>query len=44
MTSTDPTKQNLRRCIELADYKIINNGSLEELKEKVEELIKSLLI
>jgi len=35
-TNTDPTKGNLRRCIELSDYKLTNNGTLEELHEQVE--------
>ena len=35
--------QQVRKCMELADHNIYNNGSLEELKEKVEDLIKNLL-
>lgn len=39
MTSTDTTKQNLKRCIDLADKRIVNDGSVEELKEQVEECL-----
>lgn len=39
MTSTDPNKQNLKTCIEIADIKITNNGSIEELRKDVEELL-----
>lgn len=39
MTSNDPNKQNISKCIEMSDYKIMNNGSLRELKEKVENII-----
>ena len=39
MNSMDPTKQNLRRCMELADYKIQNNGTLESLNKQVSEIV-----
>ena len=35
MNSNDPTKQNLRKCIEMADIRIENNGSIEELYEGI---------
>ncbi len=38
MESTDPNKQNLRACMEMADVKIITNGSLEELEKDVEQI------
>ncbi|MGV8168891.1 MAG: AAA family ATPase [Candidatus Nanoarchaeia archaeon] len=38
--SSDPNKQNLSACIELADHLIINNGSVEELKRKIERILK----
>lgn len=38
MFSTDPNKQNLSECIKLADYKIENNGSLDELHSRLEEI------
>jgi dephospho-CoA kinase len=39
MESMDPTKQNLRKCMELADYKIQNNGTLESLNKQVSKII-----
>lgn len=36
LTSTDPSTQNITACIALADIKIVNDGSLEELHEKLE--------
>jgi len=41
MTSTDPNKQNLGRCIELSDYVILNNGTLDELKVRVDQVINN---
>jgi dephospho-CoA kinase len=41
MTATDPNKQNLRRCIELADIRIENNGTVEDLYAKVEQTLQS---
>ncbi len=40
MESTDPNKQNLKKCIEMADFVIENNGTIEELNSKLEEIIK----
>lgn len=40
MESTDPNKQNLSQCIERADFVINNNGSLEELNEKIEKILQ----
>lgn len=42
MTSEDPNKQNLRACMEMADVKIINNGSLEGLERDVGEILKKI--
>ena len=36
MESTEPHEQNLGRCMALADVRLENNGSLEELKAAVE--------
>lgn len=41
MTSTDPNKQNLERCIELSDYIILNNGTLDELQIRVNNIINN---
>ncbi len=40
MHSHDPSKQNLSECIKRADYTLINNGTLEELHEKTEDLLQ----
>lgn len=42
MTSTDPNKQNLKRCIEISDYKFENNGTIEELHKKVKGVLNEL--
>ncbi|MCB0804266.1 MAG: AAA family ATPase [Bacteroidales bacterium] len=42
MDSTDPNKQNLRKCIEMADFVIRNNGSVNDLHREVEEILKQL--
>ena len=38
MNSNDPNKQNLRKCIEMADIRIENNGNLTQLYEQLEEV------
>ncbi|MFY0643512.1 MAG: AAA family ATPase [Bacteroidia bacterium] len=40
--NTDPTKGNLRRCIELSDYKFTNDGSLEELFTQVDTALEDI--
>lgn len=44
MESTDPNKQNLKKCIEIADFVINNDGTLEELNSKLEEILKIIKI
>ena len=39
MNSTDPNQQNLAACQELADFKLDNNHSFEELYTQVEEVL-----
>ena len=39
MNSTNPNAQNLQKCIEMADYKLLNNGSIEDLIRNFEEKI-----
>jgi dephospho-CoA kinase len=41
-TSNNPSNSNVRKCIELADYKFENNGTLEELKNKVEKVLEEI--
>lgn len=42
--SNDPTKQNLSRSIELADYKLINNTTREDLYLQIEGILKKIPI
>jgi len=42
MENTDPFKQNIKKCIELSDFKIDNSGTLKDLKEKVLSIIKNI--
>jgi len=39
MVSDDPNKQNLSACKKAADYVIENKGTIDELNQKVEELL-----
>ena len=39
MNSTDPNAQNIGKCIELADFKLWNNGTMEQLNRQVEEIL-----
>jgi dephospho-CoA kinase len=43
MQSNDINSQNLRLCIEMADYVVDNSGTIEELKEKVEEIWEKII-
>jgi len=42
MTSSDPNKQNLKKCIEMADFVVDNNGNISQLEAQVESFIKKL--
>lgn len=42
MQSDDPNKQNLRACIDLADYVFVNNGALEDLHREVDEVMQTI--
>jgi len=44
MNSDDPNKQNISKCIQLSDYKILNNGTIQELDEQLENAIRELKI
>lgn len=44
MTSTDPHHQNLRACIELADYLFRNDEDIPALFVQVEEVVSRLLL
>ena len=40
MNSTDPNKQNLRKCIEMADYVFNNDESIDDLYAEVERVLE----
>jgi len=42
MVSNDPAKQNINKCIKMADYKILNNGSFNELYQKIEVFLNKI--
>lgn len=42
MNNTDPNKQNLKKCIDLADFHIDNNGDREQLQAQIENIIQKL--
>jgi len=42
MESDNPTKQNLKECIKLADFKFMNNSTIEELYKKIDSTIEAL--
>jgi dephospho-CoA kinase len=42
MQSDDPNKQNIRKCIALADHIFMNNGTMEELHQQVDEVMKKI--
>jgi dephospho-CoA kinase len=44
MESLDPNAQNIGRCIELADFKLWNNGTMEQLNEQVVEVLKKIMM
>lgn len=39
MQSDDPTRQNITRCIEMADYRFNNNGTIKELLGRVKRVM-----
>jgi dephospho-CoA kinase len=42
MNSQDKGKQNLMKCIEMADIVILNNGTIEDLREKVKTYLETI--
>lgn len=42
MNSKDPNKQNLKKCIEMADFTLQNNGNLDDLLKEVEFIMKQI--
>ena len=43
MDNADPNKQNLRFCIEQADYRFDNNGTIGQLNEQVEQVLGQIM-
>jgi dephospho-CoA kinase len=39
MNSSDPNAQDLSKCIELADFRLRNNGTIEQLNKQTEEIL-----
>ncbi len=42
MESDDPTKQNIGKCIQMADYRVDNSGTREELYRQVDEVLEKI--
>jgi dephospho-CoA kinase len=42
MNSSDPNKQNLRKCIEMADHRFDNNGSINDLLQQVDKVLQKI--
>lgn len=42
LDSPDPAKQQLFRCISMADHRLDNSGSLEQLHKEIDELLATL--
>jgi len=42
MSSTDPNKQNLGKCIEMANFLLQNDESIEELNKKIERVLNEI--
>jgi len=42
MQLIDSTKGNIKTCMSMADFKIINNGSMKEIEEDVENILRRL--
>jgi len=42
LKNPDPSKQQLLECVSLAEYRLNNNGSVEELGKEIDALLKKL--
>jgi dephospho-CoA kinase len=42
MSSENPNEQNLAKCMEMADYRLLNNGTFEQLNRQVEEALTAI--
>lgn len=43
MDSVDPNKQNLRKCIAMADFTIVNNKDINYLNQQIEEIYDQII-
>jgi len=43
MNTTDPNKQNLSKCISMADFVFNNDGDIDSLNKKIEETLTNIL-
>jgi len=43
MTTIDPNKQNLEKCIRMADFRFDNNGDFTALFEEVDRVLKKII-
>ena len=43
MTSNNPNKQNISKCIALADYFFMNDESIEKLEQKTDAVIRNII-
>lgn len=44
MSSADPNHQNLKACIGMADHQFRNDGSINDLQQKVHQVVETLLL
>lgn len=42
MENIDPAKQNIKKCIEMSEIRLENNGSIEDLREKVKNVLRDI--
>ncbi len=42
MTSDDPNKQNLSACMQLSDYRFVNDGSFDELYKQIDTVLQKI--
>lgn len=42
MSTTDPNKQNLGKCIQMADFKVSNDGNVETLYEEIDKILRKI--
>lgn len=43
MSSNDPNKQNIARCMEMADYVFLNDGTVDDLKKQLDQVMDDLV-